>query len=158
MAKTSTARATPPSAPKATVTRIVSHAPAPPPKPERNLAGRYRVIHGNFWIPRDRELTHNADGSRKENEPIQELAKPGAVLDMSHEDARSALLDGTVEEMDASPSRVGKVYEPGEPHDNSKQAKARIAQNLSPLVRDIVAAKAAEEKRDRKNGTLQDNA
>jgi hypothetical protein len=134
--KTSAAAAAPaPAAKPRAVTRIVSHAPEPPKPPERNLAGKYRVIHGRYSVPRDRSLTHNPDGTRKENEELQEYAKPGAILEMTHEDAKAALLAGVVEELDASPSRVGRVFEAGEPHDNSKQARSRVTQHLSPLVR-----------------------
>jgi hypothetical protein len=128
-----------------TRTRIITHAPETPKAPERNLAGRYRVIHGSFSVGRDRSLTHHPDGSRKEVEPMQELAKPGAVLEFTHEDARDALIAGTIEELDAQPSRVGIVFDKDVAHDNSKASQARIAQHQSRLVRDIVAARERQD-------------
>jgi hypothetical protein len=77
----------------------------------RGCAGNYRIIHGQIIIPRDRELTHNADGTRKENVELLEYLKPGDTVWLNDFDASSALDNQMVEPVDVAVSRVGRVFE-----------------------------------------------
>ena len=138
MAKSNTARAVasrPSTDPQPM--RLVKAAPVPEKKPEKDLSGVYRIIHGSFTGPRPRSETHNDDGTRKENVELNQEFGAGAEVYLNHEDAKRALRACTVEEISANPSRVGKVYEPSAPHDNSKQA---IAQRQQHIPRALLAA------------------
>jgi hypothetical protein len=74
--------------------------------------GDFRIIHGTMHVPRPLEEIYNPDGSRKENEKPFVTAKEGDIVRLSVDDAFRALEQGLVEELDAKPSRVGKVFSP----------------------------------------------
>ena len=74
--------------------------------------GDFRVIHSNMHVPLPREQWQNVDGSRKEGVPTFVTAKPGDIVRLTVDDAFRALEQNLVEELDAKPSRVGKVFSP----------------------------------------------
>jgi hypothetical protein len=87
---------------------------------KRNLAGRYRVIHGRIAMARPIEEWQRPDGTEIPHEPKQVFAEMGDIVELTHEDAERMLgpaagfPDGLdiVEPLDAKPSRVGKVRAP----------------------------------------------
>lgn len=106
-----------------TASCILQAAP-PPPKADEDQAGRrivtmpagkYRVIHGSVFVPRPVALRTRPDGSIDENEPKNDLARPGSVLFLTAEDATQLFHHSVIEELDAKPSRLGKVWEPPKP-------------------------------------------
>jgi hypothetical protein len=104
---------------------VPKHDPNDPdsPKPtpqERALAGRYRVIHGNLSIP-------NPDKATNANAPAFIYAKPGDEVELGDVDAANMLDADVVEETDAKPSRVGKVWQPQKPATNMRASAKRGA-------------------------------
>lgn len=76
---------------------------------KRNLAGKYRVIHGRIAVARPIDEWQRPDGTEIPHEPKQIFAEMGDVVELTHEDAERMLEEDIVEHLDARPSRVGKV-------------------------------------------------
>lgn len=74
--------------------------------------GDFRLIHGTMQVPLSREELFTQDGMRKENVRPFRTAVPGDIVRLSVDDAFRALEQGLVEELDAKPSRLGKVFTP----------------------------------------------
>ncbi|MGA7122135.1 MAG: hypothetical protein WBY94_18670 [Polyangiaceae bacterium] len=73
---------------------------------ERALAGQWRLTHTSMPIATPRELI-----AANPDLPPSFLAKPGDVVWLDDVDAAFCLDNDLVEPPDASPSRVGKVWE-----------------------------------------------
>ena len=74
---------------------------------QRQLAGTYRVVHGSFAIAVPRSERLLPDGTENEHLPKQIYALPGDTIFLDDIDAADALDRGTIEPLDARPSRVG---------------------------------------------------
>lgn len=100
--------------------QILKKVPRPTPQQidakKRALAGIYRVIHGRVIIPRPVETFTRADGSEIPHAPKFDEAEEGDEIKVGDEDAARLMDAGVIEKLDARPSRVGKVFDPEEPH------------------------------------------
>lgn len=108
--------AAPAAQPLARIVKLGARPKTAKPTPaERKLAGTYRVIHSNVLIPRPWDEWHAADGSEKPHEPKTITAQPGDEVALGDVDAANMLDAGVIERLDASPSRVNKVWQPPRP-------------------------------------------
>lgn len=102
--------------PLTTSSRIVKRAP--PPKrddedmPKQMPAGEYRVIHGQICIPLDPKEYTDSTGQIIEHKPKCTYARVGDIVFLSAHDATNAAAADLIEEVDAKPSRAGKVWTP----------------------------------------------
>jgi hypothetical protein len=124
----------PPPAPPAPMSKFdtrpsyITKVSEPPAKPEKDLSGMYRMIHGGIEVvvPREHRLTE--DGTVNEHAPKTRRATihpvlnaQGQIVDyvadelwLSHADAKMALAANLVEPLSTPPekSRVGKCFTP----------------------------------------------
>lgn len=96
--------------------RIVKRAPVEKrddeDMPKQMPAGEYRVIHGQICIPLDPKEYTDAVGQIIEHKPKCTYARMGDIVWLSAHDATNAAAADLIEEVDAKPSRVGKVWTP----------------------------------------------
>lgn len=93
---------------------IAKRVPRPDPLGDvtRAKAGRYRVIHGRVCVPLPESSYLAADGRPDPRKPTFEYALMGDEVDLGSDDATRMLALGTIEELDAKPSKLGKVWTP----------------------------------------------
>lgn len=105
------------------LSRVVKRAPPPPPAkdkdgnlvdtpPKQMPAGEYRIIHGQMCIPLDPKEYTDSTGQIIDGKPRVTYAKPGDIVWLSEQDATNANAADLIEEVDAKPSRLGKVWQP----------------------------------------------
>jgi hypothetical protein len=99
---------------------------------ESNLAGVYRIITSNVMVPRPESEWKDEDGKHRPGEPTLELAQPGDEVYLGNEDAMRLLAQDIVEEMNAYPSRVGKVFTPPKVAHNMNAAPGEKAPQYPP--------------------------
>lgn len=104
-------KASGPDAPARIVKRVQRATPEQASAKERALAGTYRVIHGSIVVPRQPKDRLLADGTINPHEPTVEYAMPGDEIQLGDEDAARMLDANIIEELNARPSRVGKVWQ-----------------------------------------------
>lgn len=76
------------------------------PRPKPAPAGKYRIIHGRIGL---------GAKTRPDGSTYYEFGCLGDEVYLTTEDATRMLSDGVIEELDASPSRVGRVWTPPKP-------------------------------------------
>lgn len=97
------------------LSRIVEAAPRKDPDLDsvaRYKAGEYRVIHGRIAIALEPSTFTAADGKRIPDRPTQQYAQVGDKVWLNEKDATMMVNASIVEELDAKPSRVNKVWDP----------------------------------------------
>jgi hypothetical protein len=82
---------------------------------ERALAGTYRIIHGTVLVSLPVSAFTGADGKIDPWAPTFVEAKEGDEVELTDEDAAVLMDSNQIEELDAKPSRVGKVFAPPKP-------------------------------------------
>lgn len=99
--------------PTAVITKMVPRdTPAMVKARERKLGGEYRLIHGRMAIPRPFEDTLYPNGTINPHEPTIVYAIPGDLIKLGDIEAARMLDADLIEELDAKPSRLNKVWAP----------------------------------------------
>jgi hypothetical protein len=83
--------------------------PNPTARLPQKAAGVYRIIHGKVAVALDPSTYTLPDGSIDESKPKMEYAVPGEELALNAADATRLFAADMLEELNANPSRVGKV-------------------------------------------------
>lgn len=97
------------------VESVLRTVDGPEPEKPTHPAGHYRMIHGGAWIPTPIAQLFDENGRRRDNVRPLQLAKVGDELWLNERDATMMVNQDMVEHIDASPSRVGQVWDPPQP-------------------------------------------